>query len=226
MTMTFYGLSGIYQIRNKVNDKRYIGSSVSVYNRFCRHKTLLRKNEHFNSHLQNAWNKHGEENFDFQYRLLCPKDDLIKYEQAFLDSARHEYNIATDATAPMLGLSWSEEQRKKFTKARTGYKHTKETRHNMSVAAMGEKNNNYGKKASKETRQKMSEAHKGQVPWCTGKHLSDEHKRKLSIANKSAMTEEVRQKISNSMKGIRRSEETRRKMSKAQIARRAIQREV
>jgi group I intron endonuclease len=50
---------GIYQITNIVNNKFYIGSAVSVKNRWQRHIKALRNNEHYNSRLQNAWNKYG-----------------------------------------------------------------------------------------------------------------------------------------------------------------------
>ncbi len=180
--MIFYGLTGIYQIRNKINDKRYIGSAVDVYARWQVHKSRLRRNIHSNHHLQNAWNKYGEENFDFQYRLLCSVERLREYEQAFLDNARCEYNIARCATATMLGRNLSESHKRKLSKAMTGKTHTKKTREKLSKMMTGKGNHRYGERCSKETRQKMSESHKGQVQWNKGKHLSDEHKKKLSEA--------------------------------------------
>jgi group I intron endonuclease len=56
---------GIYIIKNLVNNKIYIGSSVNIGNRFNQHKNSLRKNKHHNKYLQKSWNKHGEENFEF-----------------------------------------------------------------------------------------------------------------------------------------------------------------
>jgi len=56
---------GIYIIRNLVNNKIYIGSSVNIKRRFSQHKSTLRHNTHRNKHLQNAWNKYGEINFEF-----------------------------------------------------------------------------------------------------------------------------------------------------------------
>jgi group I intron endonuclease len=56
---------GIYAIKNKINGKMYIGSSYNIKQRFTAHKSALKNNNHRNKHLQNAWNKYGEDNFEF-----------------------------------------------------------------------------------------------------------------------------------------------------------------
>ena len=53
---------GIYCIRNKINNKYYIGQSIDIKNRWKEHKYNLRHNKHVNNKLQNAWNKYGEKN--------------------------------------------------------------------------------------------------------------------------------------------------------------------
>lgn len=57
--------SGIYQIRNKVNGKVYIGSSVRVEQRISTHKRHLLLNKHSNQKLQLAYNKYGIDNFEY-----------------------------------------------------------------------------------------------------------------------------------------------------------------
>ena len=49
--------TGIYEIRNIANDKRYIGSAMSFDTRFRAHLNDLRKDKHPNRYLQFAWNK-------------------------------------------------------------------------------------------------------------------------------------------------------------------------
>lgn len=56
---------GIYKITNLINDKCYIGQTNNIKKRHREHFTSLRLNNHFNIHLQRAWNKYGEENFEF-----------------------------------------------------------------------------------------------------------------------------------------------------------------
>ena len=57
----------LYEIKNVVNDKRYVGQTTKINynNRWIEHKTALRRNIHKNKHLQSAWNKYGEESFIF-----------------------------------------------------------------------------------------------------------------------------------------------------------------
>lgn len=64
--------SGIYKIKNQVNDKFYIGSSEKIQSRFSSHKCNLRKNKHKNKHLQSSWNKHGG---DAYFRFLGDPHD-------------------------------------------------------------------------------------------------------------------------------------------------------
>ncbi|MBQ8035760.1 MAG: GIY-YIG nuclease family protein, partial [Proteobacteria bacterium] len=53
---------GIYGIRNRINDKLYIGKTmVSFGDRWDCHKAQLRANYHDNKHLQYSWNKYVED---------------------------------------------------------------------------------------------------------------------------------------------------------------------
>lgn len=54
---------GVYLIFNLINGKRYVGSSKDIYNRFYEHIHNLNHQKGHNAHLQNAWNKYGEDNF-------------------------------------------------------------------------------------------------------------------------------------------------------------------
>lgn len=94
--------SGIYKIRNKKNDKVYIGSSRNIERRFREHKVYLKNDSHCNNHLQNSWNKYGKENFEFKPVLYCSVDDLVFYEQRTIDSykacdRKFGYNIKPKA---------------------------------------------------------------------------------------------------------------------------------
>lgn len=52
-------------IKNRINEKIYIGSSVNIRQRFNKHKSQLRNNKHDNPKLQLSWNKYGEKFFEF-----------------------------------------------------------------------------------------------------------------------------------------------------------------
>lgn len=73
-------ICGIYCIENTLNHKRYIGQSVDIYNRWYTHKSKLNTNKHHSKHLQKAWNKYGEDFFDFYIIELCDEDFLNEKE--------------------------------------------------------------------------------------------------------------------------------------------------
>ena len=57
---------GIYKITNLKNNKGYIGQSSDIKKRWRNHKFELKNNIHNNPYLQNAFNKYGEEAFEFR----------------------------------------------------------------------------------------------------------------------------------------------------------------
>lgn len=79
--------SGIYQIGCIPTGKFYIGSAVSLRDRWDRHRHLLRKGTHRNVHLQNAWDKYGEESFEFSILELVDRPDLLRAEQRWIDKS-------------------------------------------------------------------------------------------------------------------------------------------
>ena len=101
--------SGVYEIANLVNGKRYIGSATNFRGRWNVHRSDLRKGKHHSKKLQHAWNKYGAEAFRFGPLLLCSKPNLIFFEQRCLDGLRPEYNIATVAGS-ILGMKLSPER--------------------------------------------------------------------------------------------------------------------
>ena len=192
--------AGVYQIINTANGKRYIGSSVNIWVRWKTHTSSLRKGNHHNSHLQRAWNLYGELCFILAPLIFCENFELTRYEQAYLDIYKPEYNMTIDVTAPMRGLKFTEEHKAKIAKAtkgnisRLGQKSTEEHRHKISEALTGRKlseehckkiglskrGNTYrrGIRLSDETREKLRQSHLGNV-------VSDETKAKMSASHKA-----------------------------------------
>ncbi len=183
---------GIYQIRNLVSNKIYIGSSTRLYQRKSRHLYDLRRNIHPNTHLQSAYNKYGEENLVFEILITCTKSLLVWYEQQFIDQWKPEYNIRKIAESN-LGI--------------TGRVCSEETKEKISQAQIGKKRN----PLSEEHKLKISMAHKGKIKsleWRTnlaksllGKPHTEERKAKNRISHLDRkLSKEQKMKISNSMK--------------------------
>lgn len=71
----------IYQIKNLINNKIYIGSSVDVVDRWREHKRSLKKSSHHSTHLQRSWNKYGEKNFEFSLiEIVDNQQQLLEKE--------------------------------------------------------------------------------------------------------------------------------------------------
>lgn len=77
--------SGIYGIRNLINNKIYIGSSRNIHSRITNHKCLLRKNKHKNIYLQNSYNKYGLLNFLFFKIEICELEMLLELESKYIN---------------------------------------------------------------------------------------------------------------------------------------------
>ena len=111
-------ISGIYEIRNILNNKVYIGSSKDVYERWKKHKNDLKNNNHHSEHLQHAWNKYGENNFKFSIIEECQPENLIIREQYYIDFYKSSecncgYNMSKIAGRPCL----TKEQLSKMAKS-------------------------------------------------------------------------------------------------------------
>ena len=50
-------ISGIYCIENIITNKKYIGQSINIKDRWSKHKSELNHQTHDNDYLQKAWNK-------------------------------------------------------------------------------------------------------------------------------------------------------------------------
>lgn len=76
---------GIYKILSNFDGKAYIGKSIHIGRRFSNHVRMLNNNKHKNIHLQNAWQKHGSNNFQMQIIELCSEDQLDTKERYWIE---------------------------------------------------------------------------------------------------------------------------------------------
>lgn len=220
--------SGIYEIKNMLNNKRYIGSSKNIENRTITHIAQLEEQKHHSIKLQRSWNKYGQGSFIFNIIELCESSNLIEREQFYIDlynSYNKGYNCLPLARSS-LGYKFTLEQKEKLSSIRKGKKRkpcSKETKENISKANKGKKRNPH----SKETKRKISAAHKLSGHSISeearelarkqnlGKSVSQETKNKISISSKGRkLSSEHKAKISNAHKGKIQSIETKRKLSK------------
>jgi group I intron endonuclease len=85
---------GVFQIRNTVNGKLFVGSSPNLEAIWNRHKSELKSGGHRNEKLQQEWRTFGEESFAFEVLSeLAPQEnepanyqkELRQLEALFID---------------------------------------------------------------------------------------------------------------------------------------------
>lgn len=201
-----YNKSGIYYIKNIINGKHYIGSSINIKNRINQHKWLLSNNRSHSPKLQNAYNKYGIAAFCFDSIEFCEKEKLSereKYWIVFYDSIANGYNLSFDTKVAARGIKrskqfcenisernrllWSKddgtlrkkaiENVKKATEKRKGAKNS--VHHNEAI-----KKANKGKRMTEETK----EFHRKRlltnpINYWLGKSRSDEDRNKMSLSH-------------------------------------------
>lgn len=134
--------SGIYEIRNVINGKRYIGQSYDIYERWKHHLGRLRANQSDCTHLQNAWNKYGQYAFVFHVLELCNIDELNKKELYWIDmydSIKDGYNVACGGNYPRDKETVKKNQNEKYlnrTQKDMSGRHTKVYRTSKPVICL------------------------------------------------------------------------------------------
>ena len=180
--------AGIYKITNLANGKVYIGQSINLNHRLNEHRLKLQKNKHSNEHLQNAWNKYGEDKFKFEILEECSREKLTEREDYWINfyggyESKNNYNKKSAEEH----VKYSKESKKKMSKSQKGLQtgekngmygkhHTEETKEKIRqknrINFSGENNPRYGKHCSEETKKLISKANKGRI-------LSEEHKKAI-----------------------------------------------
>lgn len=158
--------TGIYKIKNTLNNKVYVGSSINIEKSWTEHIRSLQKHSHRNQYLQRAWDLHGENVFEFSIIEECLGEELLVFEQKWLNEYQSfepekGYNICESA-GNTLGRKHTDESKLKIS----------ENHHDVSGEnnpMFGIPSPNRGKPRSEETKKKISEKLKGKKSWSEGK---------------------------------------------------------
>lgn len=130
--------SGIYQIKNKITNKIYIGSAIKLSHRLWSHFRKLELGKHGNILLQRAFDKYGYNSFEVIILESCEKQNLINREQYYLDTLKPEYNICKIAGST-LGQKMKPHVKEKLIKSLKEKIYTEEERQKMSERRKGKK---------------------------------------------------------------------------------------
>ena len=126
-------ISGIYYIKNIINNKIYVGQSIDIKTRLYRHKNDLRNNRD-SRHLQNSYNKYGEDNFEFVLLMECPVEELDFWEKYYIklwNTNNYDFGYNLDGGGSTSRLM-SEETKFLMSMSRMGHEVSAETRAKIS----------------------------------------------------------------------------------------------
>jgi len=151
----------IYQTKNKINDKIYIGA----------HACDRLDDDYLGSgrYIRRAINKYGKENFErTTLHILNTLEEMWNKEREIVTEdfckRKDTYNWRVGGLGNPKGLKLTEEWKQK-------------------LANWGPKNGMYGRHHTDASRQKMSLSKRGSTPWNVGIKHSEISKQKMSISS-------------------------------------------
>ena len=98
--------AGVFQVKNTVNGKVFLGSSLNLEGQLNSHKFKLSLGQHRNKELQKEWNEYGPDKFEFEILEVVKgnedpnfnlNDELTLLEQIWIEKLQpfgeRGYNI-------------------------------------------------------------------------------------------------------------------------------------
>lgn len=193
----------VYLTTNLVNRKQYVGD----------HSTRNIDDEYLGSgvYFKNALKEYGKENFKREIiEVFHTKEEAFiaqeKYINEYNTLVPNGYNISPKGGSKYVGscsLETREKIRKSMRGVNVGKKHSEKQNKEHSIRMRGKKHTDI-------TKQKISKSNSGKI-------ITEEHRKNLSLAQRGKkrkpLSEEHKQKISESETGRIQSEETKLKIS-------------
>jgi len=147
-------MTGIYGIKNTLNNKIYIGQSKNINKRWKTHIRQLRKNRHYNKHLLSSFNNNGEGSFEFLVLEECKESDLNTKEEEWINKFPRE--LVYNQKMHIVDLSG---ENNPFYGKRHNLKSKEKMSNWKKENFKGDGNPNFGKRWSFENRVKNSLKH-------------------------------------------------------------------
>jgi len=211
----------IYRLVNKSNGKIYVGQTCDLDRRYKEYIRLPRKSGNGQNKLKNAIKKYGIESFIFECVAKTSEEMLDEFEKYYIrtwDCISNGYNVEeggrnqkrmseetkkklyehakkrVGSLNPNYGKrhTFDLDTRKKMSESKKGIRHSTESKQKMS-------NSQKGKIISEDTRRKISKSKKG-ISVVLSEDSKKSKSKKLSTRKQYVRTDEVKQRISDSLK--------------------------
>jgi len=157
---------GIYQIRNTINGKVYVGSSIRMNHRKYEHFCDLNKGKHHSIKLQRAYNKYGKDSFIFEVieciqltEDLGINSKLITAREQFYIDSKNSYTLGYNS--------------RPLAETNLGCKRSEDVKRKMSISFRGSLNPNFGKTMPDNIKKRISDAKMGRK----NPHTSEQDRR-------------------------------------------------
>lgn len=193
--MEFEHKSGIYMCTCNGNGKSYIGQAQDVKDRKCKHLSELRGNHHFNTYLQNSYNKYKEDSFSWTVLEYCDLSELDSreiYWIAYYNTYHDGFN-ANEGGKGNRGYERTEETKKKSSESlKQVWSTADDRRREFSERMRGDKNPMFGKTG--ELNPAYGKDHSDEKNGMYGKHHTEEAKelnRQAHLGAKNKMSKPV-----------------------------------
>jgi group I intron endonuclease len=170
----------IYMIKNKINNKIYIGQTVrSLEKRIHEYKKALLYNNFYNKHLLSSFKKYGFDNFEFSIIDTAETiDELNEKEINYIKLYNStNKNIGYNQHSGGRNAIPNEETLNKMSIAHKGKKQSKEWVEKRIPKAGSEEAKKHGRPKTEEQKKYLSEI---SPKFWQGKHRSDDTKRKIA----------------------------------------------
>lgn len=174
----------IYMIKNKINNKKYIGQTTrTLTKRIYEYKSAYNNNRYYNQYLLNAFNKYGWDNFEFSVIDTAQSiDELNNKEIKYIldyksNNKEFGYNIESGGCNAIPDI----DTLNKMSKSHLGVKQTDNWIKKRIAIAGSDEAKKYGRKKS--IQEKLELSKKSPKYWL-GKNRDETTKEKISRTKK------------------------------------------
>lgn len=172
----------IYKIRNKINDKQYVGQTTRPF----KDRINEYKKGFGNDYINNSFKKYGFENFEFSIIETCSTINSLNEREIFWINHYNSRNKDYGYNIELGGMNSlaSDETKKKMSLSHIGVIQSQEWINKRIAESGSEEAKKYGKTKTEEEKKHLSE---NSAKFWQGKSRDQETKNKISVSKQGQL---------------------------------------